>query len=449
MQKKTVITILFLILSCGENVLEKKEHTYFQMIKAPSNSVHYPEEILKFEFNMEIDPDTLEKIEIEYEKETEKECSVNAEENKIFISDLPAESNIRILFEAGLKSKDHHPLTWIEDDLPNSKDVEFSFKIGPKLPKIESFLPSYPSTSIVLRFDSEIDLTKEVVKPKPLKILGKDKNFLLLFNNHVESVEIDGATTPIRQGSIKEKIFVSGETPPEDEPEFSEIIDDISYSLKVSSSRIFALQSQGKLSFCDGKCELFIPDLEPQTEYEFDISLFTPEGEKKLDKKFTTSEPLPHLMITEVMHTPLGEKETAWEFVEVYNFGSIDFDLQGCTIDDKNDGKGEDPLDGESTTVVPGGTAIIVSSGSKIPEIADSKSIILTVDDTTIADAGLSGSESIQIKCPFEGKTDAFAEYDGSFSDTERGFSVVIDPEGNICSSKKEGGTPGIVERCD
>ena len=157
-------------------------------------------------------------------------------------------------------------------------------------------------------------------------------------------------------------------------------------------------------------------------------------------------------MISEVMHTPVLEPQKSWEFVEIYNYSAMDFDLSNCFIDDKNDGKGVDPLsaknEGTELILQAGAVAVITGNEAAFGDILPPSALWLIVDDTTIADSGLTGTESVQILCDIDGTRITVAETDpGSFK-TDKGFSFTADTHGSKCQSAVENGTPGVYEEC-
>ena len=157
-------------------------------------------------------------------------------------------------------------------------------------------------------------------------------------------------------------------------------------------------------------------------------------------------------MISEIMHTPSLEPQKSWEFVEIYNYSAMDFDLSNCFIDDKNDGKGVDPLaaktEGAELILPAGGVAVITGNEAAFGDILQKDALWLIVDDTTIADAGLTGNESVQILCDIDDVRTIVAEADPSSFKTDKGFSFTTDTSGKKCQSEVENGTPGVYAEC-
>jgi hypothetical protein len=72
----------------------------------------------------------------------------------------------------------------------------------------------------------------------------------------------------------------------------------------------------------------------------------------------------------------------------------------------------------------------------------------LVVDDTTIADAGLTSTETVQIICNRDGSMVMEASANPPELKTVRGYSFNVDRYQNRCSSENEGGTPGKYYEC-
>jgi len=157
---------------------------------------------------------------------------------------------------------------------------------------------------------------------------------------------------------------------------------------------------------------------------------------------------MPHIMISEVLHSPVAENEYRAEFIELYNFSSKDFDMSDCFVDDNNDGKGKDPLiPTDSNSLIKSGEIALVTGKESIYLLLDNIHIF-TTDDTTLADYGLKDNESVQIICTRNEVEKLEASYDGSYKLSNDGFSVTISKDGRFCESKNQGGSPGIYEDC-
>ena len=192
--------------------------------------------------------------------------------------------------------------------------------------------------------------------------------------------------------------------------------------------------------------------LEPEKKYEVSAEVWTKSGKVSRTFSVETDEAAPHIMISEIMHTPSLEPQKSWEFVELYNYSAMDLDLSNCFIDDKNDGKGVDPLaaknEGEELILRSGGVAVITGNEAAFGDVLPTSALWLIVDDTTIADAGLTGNESVQILCDIDGVRTLIAEADPSTFKTDKGFSFTTDTSGRKCQSEVENGTPGVYAEC-
>lgn len=117
-------------------------------------------------------------------------------------------------------------------------------------------------------------------------------------------------------------------------------------------------------------------------------------------------EPIPPgaLVIVEVWANPPGSstQEKSYEFVEIVNISENPLDLAGCRVGDDPlfDAPGVDPLeylagDGgceSPTCLAPGARAIVVGQGY----LGESNgALVLAVDDTTIANGGLTNTEPV------------------------------------------------------
>ncbi|MCK5809396.1 lamin tail domain-containing protein, partial [bacterium] len=229
------------------------------------------------------------------------------------------------------------------------------------------------------------------------------------------------------------------------EPEIT--TNDNSIQILFSGNCLLAFQVGNMTEICqNGRCSIVKENLNPESYHAFDVTLFSIDGAHKESLRIKTKMAEAHIMISEVMHSPSGEPEKNHEFVEIYNATSLPFDLANCMIDDKNDKKGVDPLLSDETVLAPGATALIVGNESMIVA-QGAGNILFVVDDTTIADAGLTSTESIQIICPSESGEEIVASYSVS-EYGKRGFSVVIEKDGTMCDSIAAGGTPGVYSEC-
>ena len=95
-----------------------------------------------------------------------------------------------------------------------------------------------------------------------------------------------------------------------------------------------------------------------------------------------------------------------------------------------------------------GGIAVITGNEAAFGDLLPNDALWLIVDDTTIADAGLTGNESVQILCDIDGARTLVAGADPSSFKTDKGFSFTTDTSGKKCQSEVENGTPGVYEEC-
>ena len=95
----------------------------------------------------------------------------------------------------------------------------------------------------------------------------------------------------------------------------------------------------------------------------------------------------------------------------------------------------------------PGETAIITGNEADFSSVSND-TLWFIVDDTTIADAGITSNESIQIVCLRNEEFTIEDSFDPSGIKSDRGYSVNIDAGGTVCLSKDIGGTPGVYYDC-
>jgi len=444
------------ISSCGDDrTLPENSYEFFTILKTPEKEIFYPEDRIIFEFNMPISEKSTDKIVLETEFETETSPIITVRENTLSIDNLPADNTLYIEFKPGLKSMDNKPLVVIDGSVTSSKNIMFQFSTGSKFPHLEPTGKREKAHTMLLSFTDEIDVTKDRISPTPTDLLYFNTELLLYYEKDPpESVLLQNLTTPKREGVIPDiKIdFSSGSIMENIEtPIFYEIVSDNSYSFTAEHPEIVGIVENNKFSPCENSCSILKKNLEPLTDYNFSFMLYLKNDKYSIDNKVTTSEAVPHIMISEVMHSPSSDPEKSGEFIELYNYSKKAFNLAECHVDDKNDGKGIDPLippEGGGTLLKPGEIALIISQDSQLSPGTSSAIKYFYVDDTTIADAGLSSTESIQVICPDNDHESIVAEYKGNVK-FEKGYSVTIDLNGDICSSAKEGGSPGLFSSCE
>ncbi|MCB9743389.1 MAG: lamin tail domain-containing protein [Alphaproteobacteria bacterium] len=104
------------------------------------------------------------------------------------------------------------------------------------------------------------------------------------------------------------------------------------------------------------------------------------------------------ILITEVMANPLDEG--TGEFIELFNPGWDSVDLAGWVIDDGNQADTLESYDGGSTTLAPGGYALILDAGYNGDYSADfSSAVLLTTGDSNLGN-GLSVSDEVVLYEP-------------------------------------------------
>ena len=248
------------------------------------------------------------------------------------------------------------------------------------------------------------------------------------------------------------EVKLSENEPRESDLSFNSSVSDTAFTLSVKGDSVVAIALENRHFLCNKGCTAVFDGLEAEKNYELKAGIWTKTGKVNRTFSVRTGEASPHIMISEIMHTPLLEPQKSWEFVELYNYSAMDFDLTDCFIDDKNDGKGIDPLTAKnengSLVLKAGGAAVITGNEAAFGDMLPDSALWLIVDDTTIADAGLTGNESVQIFCDTDGTRTLVAEADPSGFKTEKGYSFTVDASGRKCQSESENGTPGVYAEC-
>jgi len=451
MKNKVLILILLFFSSCDISQPDKNEYDPFICLKHPENRDYMPEENITIGFNYEINPDSVDGVSaIEFENETVLTVESN-EKNIVIPPPLPPESTIIISIDQSLKSTDNKPLM-IGDEFSEKKEtLDFEIKTGPKLAEIVETIPeNTKSATVGIRFDSEIKIDFQKIQPQPSDLMKLDNWIIFSYENPVSLITLKDVLSVKRDETLDEVLVKLPEDDPQSgELKFSYTVSDNSISVSIEDESSVAAKLENQSVICPQSCNFSLKDLKPDTDYVFTLSVFTTTAIKKELISFTTEPIKPHIIISEIMHSPLKEPEKSWEFVEIYNNGSMNFDLTNCFIDDKNDSKGKDPLNpvqiDAEMILKPGETALITGNEAAFGDI---NSLWLIVDDTTIADGGLTGSETVQIICEREGVEILETQADPTTVDTEKGYSVNFDSDGHGCSSEAEGGTPGKYSEC-
>ncbi len=445
------LIVLVIYSSCNTPHFDNDTYTPFTITSISSQTDHmlFPEDVLRFGFNAEIADDFPNYIEIDCKNVNDEEvdCAPNivAEKKTLSITALPAETEITVAFLSGFPSEDGRLLTHEYQYGITSQREEYHFSVGPALPRVINVVPDVPSATIALSFSDSVRVSDNKISPQPDKIIGEGKSLLLLYNLPQTEVVISDITTPIRPGTLSDiKITPKKQAPTCEPAKISITAEDKSISALISSNCLIAIQCEGEITICqNNRCTIEKTDLKPNSLYTVNITLFSIDGSTTKKLSVVTKPEQPHIIISEVMHSPQGEPEKNYEFVELYNPGNLPFDLSNCFIDDRNDGKGIDPLLSDNPVLQGGETAVIVGNESEIS--ADN---LLKVDDTTIADGGLTSTESVQIICDKNGLREIVAQYPSSRFGKD-GYSVTITTDGQMCNSREIGGSPGIYEECE
>ncbi|HDT11640.1 MAG TPA: lamin tail domain-containing protein [bacterium] len=451
---KIMAVLIFVFLTaCSIEPPQEREYLPFLIEKFPEERKYYPEETMVFVFNMEI----LEETSGHFKAtgiESETVLETRFEANRIFVlPPLPHNDELYIVIGSGLKSVDHKPL-FIDTETPSKTgNIEILYEVGGKTPELVTVLPEINySATIVLSFDGEVDLDKAEIEPVPEEVFVIDAWAVLSYDAPVKKITVKNAISSERESVMDDiTVILEGGNPEKKELEIDYSTTDVSYSINISDESALAVDVDGIRKICEKKCSVTIEGLKPATGYNSEITVFTTTGRKKEKTVVETDSERPKIMITEIMHTPSKEPEKSWEFVEIYNYGNLDFDLNDCFVDDNNNSKGIDPLllrnENDELILRPGDIAVITGNEAAFGDLIGS-ALWLVTKDTTIADGGLTSKETVQIKCNRDGIMFTEADEDPKKFSTARGYSFTVDLEGNFCASSVEDGTPGRVEKC-
>lgn len=454
--KKLLLFIILTIsvLSCGIDAPEPNVYEAFRCVEYPEERLYFPEEKLVFKFNMPINPNSLSGFSVSSENMGNLDSIDVSEDLLTILPPLPAEDKIFITMSSALKSADNKPLQTNGGFTENKEKTELLYETGKKLPDVAEIFPDdSKSSTVAVRFDSEVDIRFSNVEPKPADMMKVDEWYIFIYEKPVEKISIASAKALEREAELENiAVVLPAEEPAESEISFADSVTDTAFSLSVKGDSVVAMALKGRQFICPKGCTAVLDDLEPEKKYELHADIYTKTGKKSEIFSFRTEEASPHIMISEIMHTPILEPQKSWEFVEIYNYSEMDFDLSGCMIDDKDDGKGIDPLAAKNADdkliLKSGGVAVITGNEASFADILPSGALWLIVDDTTIADGGLTGTESVQIYCDRDGAKVLEAEADPSVFKTEKGFSFTMDAKGRKCQSEAENGTPGVYSEC-
>ena len=455
--KKVLFLLIFAIfcVSCGIDAPEPNVYAPFKCIEEPENRLYFPEEKLVFKFNSEVNPNSVAAGFSVSSENLGKLESIEVSGNTVTVMPpLPAEDNIFITMTSALKSSDNRPLMTGEQFTENKEVRELLYETGKKLPEVAEIIPDdSKSMTVAVRFDSEVEIKFSDIEPKPEDMMKLDEWYVFLFSKSVDFFTVKKVKSAERDYELENvKVDLPSNEPEKSEVSFDSAVTDTTFTLSVKGDSVIALALENRSFICRKGCTAVLDGLEAEKNYEVNAEVWTKTGKVSRTFSVETDEATPHIMISEVMHTPSLEPQKSWEFVEIYNYSAMDFDLSNCFIDDKNDGKGVDPLsaktEGVSLVLRAGEVAVITGNEAAFGDVMPASAMWLIVDDTTIADSGLTGTESVQILCDIDGARTLVAEADpGSFK-TDKGFSFTADAHGKKCQSEVENGTPGVYEEC-
>lgn len=459
MRRRTALTafavLLAALFACDRFSMPDSEYLYFEIVSPPEERVWYPEETMTIVFSEEIAPDTVAgAVTVSYEGDPVHGTTVTAAGSLLQIGGLLPDAKLTVTIKSGLKSADNKPLVEKSADGYATATQTFSRAIGPALPAVAKVIPGehLRSRNIGVVFSTDISPASAIVTPQPTEMMVRGKMLLLSFETAPAQVTLSGIAATTRPGTGPDTTLSLTDTPPvAGEAEIITAPQDTSVTVSITGAGLVAALLDGDLALCEKECRFLLEELEPDASYDLDLTLYFTDRVETTTATITTLPPAPHIMISEVMHTPAGTPEKSWEFVELYNHGDLDFDLSLCTIDDNGDGAGEDPLIPlvENDLVVkPGEFALILGGGSQLHLSIDTHPHVYFVDDTTIADNGLTSTESVSIHCLTGEDKLQVAYYDGLFRKSTRGYSVVIDTAGRVCASAEPDGSPGALEQC-
>ena len=455
--RKSLFPVIFAIfcVSCGIDAPEPNVYAPFRCIEEPENRVYYPEEKLVFKFSSDVNPNSVAAgFSVSSESLGKLESIEVSGDTVTLLPPLPAEDNIFITMTAALKSSDNRPLMTGEQFSENKEVRELLYETGKKLPEVAEIIPDdSKSMTVAVRFDSGVEIKFSDIEPEPEDMMKLDDWYVFLFTKNVDSFTVKKVKSAERDYELENvKITLPSNEPEKSEVSFDSAVTDTSFTLSVKGDSVIALALENSYFICRKGCTAVLDGLEAEKNYEVNAEIWTKNGKVKRSFSVETGEAAPHIMISEIMHTPSLEPQKSWEFVEIYNYSAMDFDLSNCFIDDKNDGKGVDPLaaknEGTGLVLRAGEVAVITGNEAAFGDIIPKEALWLTVDDTTIADAGLTGNESVQILCDIDEVRTLVAEADPSSFKTDKGFSFTADAHGKKCQSEVENGTPGVYEEC-
>lgn len=450
-----MLVTAFFCSSCGIDAPEPNVYAPFRCIAEPEERIYFPEEKLVFRFNSEVNPNSVAAgFSVSSENLGKLESIEVSGDTVTVMPPLPSEDNIFITMTSALKSSDNRPLMTGEQFSENKEIRELLYETGKKLPEVAEVIPDDSmSMTVAVRFDSEVGIKFADVGPRPEDMMKIGEWYVFLFSEIIGSFTIKKARSAERDFELENvEIRLPSNEPERSDVSFDQAVTDTAFSVSVKGDPVIAVALENSYFMCRKGCTAVLDGLEPEKKYEVKMEIWMTTG--RIAKTFSveTDEAAPHIMISEIMHTPSLEPQKSWEFVEIYNYSAMDFDLSDCFIDDKNDGKGIDPLavknEGGEPVLRAGEVAVITGNDAAFGDVLPASALWLTVDDTTIADAGLTGNESVQILCDRDGARTLAASADPAAFKTEKGFSFTADAHGGKCQSEVENGTPGVYAEC-
>ncbi len=453
--KPTVIIAVFVFMAaCDIQRPGPSEYEPFKCIGFPEEKIFFPEEKITFVFNMDVNPDSLKGF-IVTETGSEDVLPVEVEgETVSILPPLPAKSSISVNITSALKSIDNKPLMTSETFSENKETIQIVIQTGTKLPEVETVIPSGTQSSVIaVKFDADVEIKFKDVEPLPSDMMKIEHWIVVVYDKPVGKIVFSKIKALDRDTEIENiSVILPSKKPEKCDLSVEYSASDTEIIVNIADESAVAVSVNGVNFICEKQCSAVLTDLSPETYYSLNTNVYTTTGKKHDAAEIITGEEKPRIMISEVMHTPSLEPEKNWEFVEIFNHGNLDFDLADCFIDDKNDGKGIDPLilknPSRELILKPGELGVITGSEAAFADLI-SDSLWLVVDDTTIADAGLTSTETIQILCKRNDTMILEASANPPELKTERGYSFNADRTGNKCSSKNDGGTPGKYYECD
>ena len=304
----TLSIISMFLISCL-NPPEKNEYVPFECSSMPEERTYFPEEAIVFKFNMNINPLTSEGFSA-VSLTTGNILPFKIEKDTISLTPpLPANDTIEVTITSGLKSIDNRPLMTSGNFTEEKKDLTIQYLTGNSLPEVVSVLPEdSKSVSVAVKFSSPVEIKKNDVNPLPEKVISSGDWQVFIFKEPVQNVLIKKAKPADREELIENiEIRLPEKDPEKGELDISYEATDSSISIIISDDSAVAAVVNDIFSICSKKCTVVIGELQPSKKYAISIGVFTTAEVKLSDSFAFTGAPAPHIMISEIMHTPVGE----------------------------------------------------------------------------------------------------------------------------------------------